>query len=179
MTFFSPSPTGFRSRRAVRPPSTKWVDLQPREKPSRQRTGRLNPVGKKGLFWQFCKAIWDEYFLKLENEFGLERRCEKCDGSAYCGVLTPAHSIRRNRIRTDDWYHALRVAGLGDSCHFDTDTNPDAEEIIEDIITARHKRLGITEDDWKQMLLTIAADIQAVDALKGEKARFQTFVVRL
>lgn len=142
-----------------------------RLKPASEKS-RLKKVGRKGIFWQFISKILTEFFLRIE----MERRCEQCDGSAYCGPITPAHSRRRQDIRVGDWYYALRVAVLGSSCHFDIDSKGrrDAEPIIENIITERFKKMGLSEERVKEMLLEIAAEIQ-----EKESPKFDEFLVEL
>lgn len=129
-----------------------------RLKPMSERK-RLKKVGRKGEFWMFVSKILTAFFLKIE----LERRCEACDGTAYCGPITPAHSRRRQDVRVNDWYYALRVAVLGSDCHFHIDAKGrrDAEPIIENIITERFRKMGLSEERVKQILLECAEKIQA------------------
>lgn len=131
---------------------------KPKQRPLGKERKGLNRVGRKGLFWDFCSKILTAFFLKIE----LRRVCESCEGSAYCGPLTPAHSRRRNGIRVGDWYYALRVAVLGSYCHFDIDSKggPAAEPIIEQLITDRFAKMGLTDEQVKALLLECAAEVQ-------------------
>lgn len=131
----------------------------------------LKKVAKKGNFWLFVSQILNKFFLKIE----MPQRCEACDGSAYCGQLTPAHSRRRQDIRVGDWYYALRVAVLGVHCHFDIDAKGrrDAEPIIEEIIAKRFKAMGLTEDRVKELLLECAEEVQA------DNEKYQEYLVIL
>lgn len=147
---------------------------KPRPMPAARKG--LNKVSKKGDFWLFVSKVLNKFFLKIE----MDRRCEKCDGTSYCGVLTPAHTRRRQDIRVGDWYYAFRVAVLGDACHFliDSKGRREAEPIIERIITERNKRLGITEDRWKELLMECVDEIQKEDAV-SKSPKYQHYVVTL
>lgn len=139
---------------------------------------RIKKVGRKTEFWDFVGKILTKFFFKIE----MPRRCEKCDGSAYCGTITPAHSRRRNGIRVNDWHYALRVAVLGSNCHFDIDSQggPAAEPIIEKIIIDRFRSMGLTEADVKRLLLECAAAVQSENPGKdGEPGKYDHYVVLL
>lgn len=150
------------------------------KKPTKPRTLKdkkpMNRIGRKGEFWNFCGAILTRFFLKIE----MAQRCEKCDGMSYCGRLTPAHVKRRNGIRTDNWYDALRVACLGNACHYEIDSQggPAQEPILEKIIVDRFRKMGLSEERVKELLLECAAEIQAEDALKTNP-KYQQFLVIL
>jgi hypothetical protein len=136
----------------------------------------LKKVARKGEFWIFVSKVLNRFFLKID----MPQRCEKCDGSRYGGPIQPAHSRRRVDIRVGDWWYAFRVAVLCNDDHFEIDKKGrrDAEPIIEKIIADRFKRMGLSEDRVKELLLESAAEIQAEDALK-DKPRFQEFLVTL
>jgi hypothetical protein len=142
-------------------------------KPAPQRKG-LNKVAKKGDFWLFVAKVLNLFFLKIE----MPRRCQKCDGSAYCGPLQPAHTRRRMDIRVGDWYYALRVVPLGNDCHFDVDKQGRraAEPILEELRTESLNRLGITEERAQELLLECALEVQTDYAKEG---KFQEYVVTL
>lgn len=130
---------------------------RPLRRPSERKS--LKKVGVKGEFWLFVSQILNRFFLAIDQP----QRCEKCDGTAQCGRITPAHSRRRQDIRRGDFYYALRVAVLGQQCHFDIDSlgRRAAEPLIEEIIQNRFKKLGLSEQNVKDLLMKIAAEIQA------------------
>lgn len=131
----------------------------------------LKKSAKKGDFWQFTSKVLTKFFLKI----GMERRCEACDGTAYCGPITPAHSRRRQDIRVGDFYYALRVAVLGSDCHYRIDSKGrrEAEPVIERIITERFAKMGLSEERVKRLLLECAAEVQKEDS------KFDIYVVTL
>lgn len=137
-----------------------------RLKPMSERK-TLKKVGRKGEFWQFVSKILTAFFLKIE----MPKRCEQCDGSAYCGPITPAHSRRRQDIRVGDWHYALRVGVLGSDCHYHIDAKGrrDAEPIIEKIITDRFKKMGLTEEKVRELLLQCAAEVQEKNSPKYDE----------
>lgn len=143
---------------------------KPRPMPAARKA--LKKVSKKGDFWLFVSAILNKFFLKIE----MPQRCEACDGSAYCGKLTPAHTRRRQDIRVGDWYYALRVAVMGVQCHYEHDVKGrrDAEPLIEAVIVSRFKKMGLSEERVKELLLQCAAEVQKENEAKG---RFQEYVV--
>lgn len=131
----------------------------------------LKKSAKKGDFWLFCSKILNAFFLRI----GMPARCEACDGSAYCGPITPAHTRRRQDIRVGDWQFALRVAVLGSDCHYRIDAKGrrEAEPILEDIIAKRFARMGLSEERVNELLMECAAEVQAADK------RFQEYAVIL
>lgn len=156
-----------KSRKQPKPKSTKWVDLQPRER----STPGLAKVGKKTEFWLFCAAIVNEYLLKIEQPKRCEIQSEFCDNYH----LTPAHTLRRSVIRTDDWFHALRIAVACTECHAwaDQRERDESEAIIEGVIQNRHRELGLSEADVKKILLLCAEKVQE------ENPKWQHFEVVL
>lgn len=132
---------------------------KPRYRKPMQDRKVLKRVGRKCEWWMFISKILTAFFLKIE----MPKVCEQCGGTSYCGVLQPAHSRRRQDIRVGDWYYALRVAVLGNDCHFAIDVKGrrEAEPIIEQIITDRFKDMGLTEEKVKALLLECAAEVQA------------------
>ncbi len=165
MSFFRSSTFAKPRSRKQTVVSEKWTRLGEPKKPSKG----LRKVGKKGDFWLFVSQILNKFCLKI----GLPKRCEI--QGAFCDNyhLTPAHTRRRQDIRVGDWWYALRVVTACTECHFEVDAKGrrEAEPILEDIILARFKRLGLTEDQVKQLLLECAEEIQ------GENDRFSTYVV--
>jgi hypothetical protein len=143
------------------------------KKPTKPRVARtpLKKVAKKGDFWIFVSKVLSKFFLRIE----LPRRCEACDGSAYCGPIQPAHSRRRQDIRVGDWYYAFRVAVLGNDCHFAIDRKGRraAEPLIEAIIIDRFADMNLSEDQVKELLLECAAEVQT------EHREFEQYLVTL
>lgn len=150
-------------------------------KPKARRTRpvkQLKKVSRKGDFWLFVSKILNKFFLRIE----MPQRCEACDGSAYCGQLTPAHTRRRQDIRVNDWDYALRVAVLGVHCHFDIDAKGrrEAEPIVEKIITDRFKKMGLTPARVRSLLLQCALEVQAENPGKGEEpGKYDQYLVIL
>ena len=131
----------------------------------------MKKVGKKTVFWQFCSAIWNLFFERIELPKNCEIQSEFCDNYH----LTPAHTRRRSTIRVEDWWYALRVAVACTECHdwADQRERSDTEAIIEAVIINRFGSMGWTEADIRRVLLECAAEIQA----KNEK--YQHFEVIL
>lgn len=152
--------------------SDKWVDLQPRER----KAPGLKRIGKKGEFWQFVSKIIDRFFAKI----GLVDTCEIVETVCDNYHRAWAHTRRRQDIRVGDWYYVLRVLRGCQECHFwaDSQGRRIAETILEPIIEKRFKKMGLTEERVKQLLLECAAEIQALDA-QSENPKYQTFVVEL
>lgn len=144
---------------------------KPRPLKRREDRKPLKKVARKGTFWLFVSQILTRFFLKIE----MPRRCEACDGSAYCGPITPAHTRRRVDIRVNDWHYALRVAVLGQQCHYDYDSQGRraAEPLIEQIIADRFKKMGLSENRVRELLLETAAEVQA------DNPKFAEFLVVL
>lgn len=132
----------------------------------------LKKVGKKGEFWLFCSKVWTRFFFKL----AVPPICQRCEGSAYCGFLQPAHLLRRQDIRVGDWWNALRVVPLGNDCHYAIDVlgRRAAEPILTGLWLAMLKDASVTEDDVKRLLIQCAKEVQQEFADKG---RFQEYVV--
>lgn len=137
-----------------------------RPKPRLERKP-LKKIAKKGEFWLFVSKILSKFFLRID----LPRRCELCDGSRYGGPIQPAHSRRRADIRVGDWWYALRCAVLCNDDHFEIDRKGrrEAEPLIETIITDRFKKMGLSEDDVKALLLQCATEVQAEHPGKGDE----------
>jgi hypothetical protein len=131
----------------------------------------LNKVSKKGDFWLFVSKVLNAFFLKIN----MPKVCEACHGAGYCGPLTPGHSRRRQDIRVGDWYYAFRVAVLGQQCHFEIDAKGRraAEPIIEAIIIDRFAKLGLDDEQVKQLLIETAEQIQL------KHPEYEHFVVTL
>lgn len=140
--------------------------------PKVRKAPSIKKVGRKGEFWLFVSKILTEFFFEID----MPRRCEKCDGSRYGGPIQPAHSRRRVDIRVDDWWYALRVAVLCNDCHFEADSKGrrDAEPIIEKIITDRFKRMGLSEEKVRLILLACAKKVQ-----EQHSPKFDQFLVIL
>lgn len=168
MSFFRSTHTRIRERQ-----SPKWVNNRVLAETEKKRKG-LNPVSKKGIFWQFVNRTLNKFFLKLD----IEKVCEQCQGTSYCGPLTPAHTRRRQDIPRGDWWYAFRVAVLGSDCHrrIDEMGRRAAEPVIEQIIRDRFKKLGLTELMVKELLIECAEEVRAEDA-KSAYPKFQEFVV--
>lgn len=73
MSFFpqTTTRTAFRSRKQVRPASTKWVDnsRDEREKAKAERRSKGIGKGDRGIFREFCKEIYYRFFERLEAEY--------------------------------------------------------------------------------------------------------------
>ena len=150
----------FSKPKSKRQVSTKWVDLQPRER----KAPGLRKVGKKGEFWIFVGLVINRFFAKIALEDRCEISLEVCDGYHKAW----AHSRRRQDIRVLDWYYALRVVRACQECHFEVDAKGrrEAEPIIEGIIVDRFTRMGLSEQDVKRLFLECAKAIQAEHAPK-------------
>jgi hypothetical protein len=171
MAFFLQKKQSSFGKRKVRKTSEKWTRLpQPDDdKPEQQRKG-LRRVGKKGEFWMFTNKLIDAFILQIGLERTCEVRLECCDNYH----LTPAHTRRRQDIRTGDWGYAVRVVAACAECHLevDDDGRTDAEAILEPIYQARMKRLGISEEKALIMLKEIALRIQEEFAPKYNHFHF-------
>ena len=147
--------------------STTW------RKPTRPKPERkaMNRTGEKGSWWIFVSAVLNRFFLRI----AMPQRCELCDGTSYCGPIQPAHRKRRQDIRKFNWEEAFRVAVLGNDCHYEIDVKGRraAEPIIENIIATRFKRMGLSEEKVKELLLECAKEVQA------ENEKFSEYVVVL
>lgn len=155
--------------------SDRWVNNRVLAETTQKRKG-LNPVGKKTVFWQFVGAVLTKFFLKIE----LDKICEQCQGTSYCGPLTPAHTRRRQDIARLDWWYAFRVAVLGSECHRSIDElgRRAAEPILENIIRTRFKKMELKESDVKRLLIRCAQEVQAEQLARyGERAKWQEYVV--
>lgn len=151
----------------------KWIDLDPKP----PKTPGLRKVGKKGEFNIFAGEILKLFFVKAGIPDTCEIVSEFCDN--YHRAF--AHTRRRQDIRTGDWKYVLRVVRACQECHFFADAQrggrTNSETFLEAVRARRNKLLGLTEAEIEALLLQCARDIQAEDALKGEKARFQNFHV--
>ena len=172
---FSSAYSGFSKPKSRRPQvvSTKWVDLQPRD---RTKPKGIVRCGKKGLFWSFVNEILETFYAKIELPRICEIQTDFCDGYH----IAKAHTRRRSVIRTDNWFHALRTCFACQECHAwaDQRERDDSESIIEKVITDRFKRMGITEARAKTLLLECAAKVQAKDA-ESSKPKYEEFLVEL
>jgi hypothetical protein len=143
---------------------------KPQPRPDKPKRKALKPKGAKGEFWDFCNEIQNRFYLRI----GMPQRCQRCDGTAYCGPLTPAHMKRRQDIRRGNFRDALRTVPLGSYCHYDEDRRGrrEAEPRLETLRTESLSRLGITDDTATRILRDIANEIQA-------EGKYQQFVVEL
>lgn len=168
MSFFpqTTTRTAFRSRKQVRPASTKWVDnsRDEREKAKAERRSKGIGKGDRGIFREFCKEIYYRFFERLEAEYHLPRQCEVCEGTSVCGLLTPAHVYQWKLTRKGEWWKALVVVSAGQECHhrIDSDRTTSEEKLLA-IWNDRNRKLGLTNDRIKEMFLEIAEEIQAND----------------
>lgn len=155
-----------RSRRQ-KPVSTKWVDLQPRER----KAPGLQKVGRKTEFWIFVNQILETFFVKIELPRICEIQSDFCDGYH----IAKAHTRRRSVIRTDNWYHALRVCWACQECHAwaDQRERDDSESIIEGIIQNRFRRMDLSDEKVRQLLLECAEKVQA------DNPKFESYLVVL
>jgi len=148
--------------------SDKWVRLgEPR-----QRSNGLKKVGKKGEFWIFVGLIVNRFFNKID----LLDTCEIVETVCDNYHRAWAHTRRRQDIRVGDWYYALRVVRACQECHFwaDSQGRMVAEGILEPIIAARFKKMGMSEADVKRLLIECATEIQ-----KENPGKFDVYVVTL
>lgn len=167
--------TTFRKPKSkVRPVSTKWVDLQPRER----KAPGMKRIGAKGEFWIFVGEVINLSFAKIGLLDTCEIQNEVCDGYHRAW----AHTRRRQDIRRLDWKYAFRVVRACQECHYFADAlqegRTNSEILLEAVRAERNKRLGLTEEAINAVLLESAAEIQAKDLLT-KTPRFQAFVVEL
>ena len=157
----------FSSNKFSKPKSRKFN----RDGTAKKAPKQLKKVARKGEFWLFVSLILNKFFEKI----GLARTCELkrevCDNYH----LQPAHTRRRQDIRVEDWWYALRVAVACNECHFEVDAmgRRDAEPIIEAAIVERFKNLGMTESKVKTLLALCAKEVQK------ERPEFKDYVVIL
>lgn len=159
--------TAWSRPRSKRPrTSTKWTDLQPRD---RTRKTKLGP-GRKTEFWIFVNHVLETFFARIELRRTCEIQSDFCDGYH----IAKAHTRRRTVIPVTDWYHAFRVCWACQECHAwaDQRERDESEEIIEKVITDRFAQLGLTDARVKELLIEYAADVQQTNA-----PRFSEFLV--
>ena len=98
------------------------------------------------------------YFWRLSLRFGTPlmvafyKYMAAVFASISCACSLTKKHLRRSVIRTDDWFHALRIAVACTECHAwaDQRERDESEAIIEGVIQNRHRELGLSEADAKK-----------------------------